>query len=157
MRIRRFRAGDEPALLRVHFTAIHEIASRDYTPEQIEAWAPEDLDAELWAQRVRGINPFVVEHDNEVVGYADVQPSGYIDQFFVSGTHARQGIGTLLMDRIHEEAQELCLVELTSDVSRTAEPFFARYGFRVVERRFPVRRGVKIPNALMSKKLKHAG
>jgi putative acetyltransferase len=50
MRIRRFRVGDESALLRVHFTAIHGLASRDYTPEQTEAWAPEALDSELWAR-----------------------------------------------------------------------------------------------------------
>jgi len=50
MRIRRFRVSDEPALLRVQFTAIRGIASRDYTPEQPKAWAPEDLDSERWAR-----------------------------------------------------------------------------------------------------------
>jgi putative acetyltransferase len=137
-------------------TAIHGIASRDYTPEQIEAWAPKDLDVERWAERVRRINPFVVEDNDEIVGYADVQPSGYIDQFFVSGDHPRRGIGRLLMDRIHEEAQKLCLIELTSDVSRTAEQFFIHYGF-VWSNDAPVRRDVTIPNALMSKMLKHTG
>jgi putative acetyltransferase len=43
--------------------------------------------------------------------------------------------------------------QLTSDVSRTAEPFFARYGFAVVERRLPEHRGVVIPNAFMQKEL----
>ncbi|WP_369825877.1 hypothetical protein [Achromobacter sp. HZ34] len=41
MRIRRFRLGDEPALFQVFHSAIHLIAARDYTPEQIEAWAPD--------------------------------------------------------------------------------------------------------------------
>ena len=57
------------------------------------------------------------------------------------------------MARIHEEAQSLGLVELTSNVSKTAEPFFALHGFHVVERRFPVRRGVTLQNALMRKSL----
>lgn len=157
MKIRRFRIGDEAALFRVFFTAIHSVARHDYTPAQIEAWAPEDFDADLWTAHIRGIDPFVVERDDKIVAYADVQKTGYIDHFFVSGTHPRQGIGKLLMDRLHEEAEKLCLVELTSDVSRTAEPFFARQGFHMVERRFPVRRGVTIPNALMSKQLKHTG
>ncbi len=39
MKIRRFRIGDEAALFRVYFSAIHDVASRDYTPEQVEAWA----------------------------------------------------------------------------------------------------------------------
>lgn len=157
MEIRRFRIGDEAALLHVYFTAIHGVASRDYTREQIEAWAPQDLEIGVWSERVRGMNPFVVERENEILGYADVQQSGYIDHFFVSGAHPRQGIGTRLMRRLHEEAEILGLVELTADVSRTAEPFFALHGFQVIERRFPVRRGVTVPNALMRKKLEHAG
>jgi putative acetyltransferase len=157
MEIRRFRLGDEAALFRVYFTAIHAVASRDYSPEQVEAWAPADLDLDLWANRVQGIRPFVVELRREIVAYADVQPDGYVDHFFVSGAHPRQGIGTRLMARIHEEARALGLTELTSDVSTTAEPFFALHGFKVIERRFPILRGVTLKNALMRKQLQHGG
>lgn len=153
MEIRRFRYGDEAALFRVFLSAIHVIASQDYTTEQIDAWAPADLNLDRWANRVREIWPFVVEIGDEVVGYADVQQDGYIDQFFVSGSHARKGIGTRLMARIHEEALSLGLTELTSDVSKTAEPFFILHGFQVVERRYPIRRGVTLQNALMRKVL----
>ena len=157
MEIRRFRPGDEAALFNVYFMAIHAVASRDYSPEQIEAWAPADLDANLWAKRIQGIQPFVAELGGEIVGYADVQPDGYVDHFFVSGAHPRQGIGTRLMARIHEEAKSLGLTELTSDVSTTAEPFFALHGFKVVERRLPVLRGVTLQNALMRKELQRSG
>lgn len=157
MKIRRFRLGDEAALFRVYFTSIHEIASLNYSSEQIDAWAPADLDMDLWANKVQGIRPFVVELGGEIVGYADVQPDGYVDHFFVSGAHPRQRIGTLLMARIHEEANSLGLSELTSDVSTTAEPFFALHGFKVVERRLPVLRGVTVQNALMRKELQRGG
>ena len=59
----------------------------------------------------------------------------------------------MLMERIHQEADTLGLVKLTSDVSRTAEPFFRHYRFWVVEKRFPVLRAVEFPNALMRKDL----
>lgn len=62
----------------------------------------------------QGEPPFVAEIDGEVVSYADVQPDGYIDQFFVSGIHGRQGIGRRLMERIHEEAMSLGVTALTS-------------------------------------------
>jgi len=154
MEIRRFKLGDETALFRVYFTAIHKVASRDYSREQVAAWAPADFDMDLWANLVQKICPFVIELDNEIVGYADIQPDGYIDHFFVSGSHPRQGIGTQLMTRIHEEAISLGLTELTSNVSKTAEPFFALHGFHVVERYFPVRRGVTLQNALMRKEFR---
>ncbi|WP_233237238.1 GNAT family N-acetyltransferase [Bordetella sp. LUAb4] len=154
MRIRRFRLGDEPALFQVFHSSIHLVAARDYTAEQIEAWAPADLDQDIWRERMRTIRPFVAElASGGIVGYADVQESGYIDHFFVSGHHPRRGIGQALMARIHEEAARLGLTELTSDVSRSAQPFYAHHGFEIVELRYPERRGVVIPNALMRKRL----
>lgn len=152
--IRRFAPGDEPALHRVFLSAIHGTASRDYTPEQIQAWAPADLDPQFWAERMRGIQPFVAEAAGSVAGYADVQADGYIDHFFVAAEAGGRGVGRLLMERIHEEGRVLQLAELTSDVSLTAEPFFAHFGFAVVERRMPVMRSVAMPNARMRKKLR---
>lgn len=153
MPIRRFRPGEEAALFEVYHSAIHLIAAKDYTEAQVQAWAPADLDPGLWAQRIQSIQPFVAEIEGVIVGYVDVQANGYIDHFFVSGHHPRQGIGSALMATIEAEAQRLGLQELTSDVSLTAQPFFARFGFDVVEHRAPVRRGVAIPNALMRRRL----
>jgi putative acetyltransferase len=151
MHIRRFEPGEEPALFDIYHSAIHLIASRDYTEEQINAWAPAVLDEELWVRRIRGINPFVAELEGILVGYADVQASGYIDHFFVSGRHPRQGIGRSLMEVLESEAKRLGVTELMSDVSRTAQPFFTRFGFQIVEQRVPVVRGIEVPNARMCK------
>jgi putative acetyltransferase len=82
-----------------------------------------------------------------------VQPSGYIDHFFVSGHHPRQGIGGKLMATIHQEARNIGITELSSDVSRTAQPFFEKFGFSVIEQRIPEIRGIVVPNALMRKVL----
>src|SRR5258706_6133508 len=108
---------------------------------------------------MRQLGPFVVEESGRIVGYADLQQlerpqhDGYIDHFFVSGDHARRGVGRLLMHRIDERAKELELRALRSDVSLTAQPFFARFGFHVVESRIVVIRGVALTNARMEKSL----
>jgi putative acetyltransferase len=151
-RVRRYEPGEEPALFDIYFTAIHLVASHDYTAEQIQAWAPRDLDPGLWKNKMREINPFVADLHGELVGYADVQSNGYIDHFFVSGKHPRRGIGSLLMKRILEQALADGVRSLTSYVSRTAQPFFAKFGFIVLEQRLPEIRGVVIPNALMSRR-----
>jgi putative acetyltransferase len=153
MNIRRFQPGEELALFEIYYSAIHLIAKNDYSEEQLNAWAPLDLDRQLWVNRINGINPFVAEIDGQPVGYADIQQNGYIDHFFVSGHYPRQGIGKALMECIHSEANCLGLTELTSNVSLTAQPFFERFGFIVVEQRKPVTRGVEMRNALMRKRL----
>lgn len=153
MRIRAFRVDDAPDLHAVFFSAIHGIAVKDYTREQVNAWAPVSVDPVLWADRMRGIAPFVVEADGKPIAYADIQPSGYIDHFFVSALFARRGVGSLLMQRLHDEAAAKGIRVLTSNVSRTAQPLFQRWEFSIVEERRPVVRGIVIPNALMKKEL----
>jgi len=149
VRIRRYQEGEEAALFDVYYSAIHLVACRNYTPEQVEAWAPRDLAPDLWRNRIRGIKPFVAELEGQLVGYADLQPNGYIDHFFVSGNHPRKGIGSELMRHLLAEAEAQGIPVLTSDVSRTAQPFYESFGFTVVEHRFPQLRGVVLPNALM--------
>jgi putative acetyltransferase len=152
--LREFRPGDEPALRAVYQSAIHEVAIRDYTQAQVDAWAPPHFDPELWARRMQGIAPFVVEQGGRIVAYADVQTSGYIDHFFVSAAANGQGIGRRLMERIHARAQELGITELTSEVSRTAQPFYKHFGFEIVDRHVKEVRGVGIEYAAMRKVLR---
>ena len=102
-------------------------------------------------ERVRGIAPFVAERDGTIVGYADVQQSGYIDHFFVAAGATRQGVGSLLMDRIHVTALSAGLKSLFSDVSVTARPFFEHWGFEVEGRQSLVVNGVSLANFRMRK------
>jgi putative acetyltransferase len=152
MHIRLFHHGDESALHAVFHSTVHGIASRDYSREQVEAWAPTEVTDELsrlWTRKLRTIRPFVVEMDSTIAAYGDIQANGYIDHFFVSASFARRGVGTFLMRFLLDKAVAENIPELSSDVSVTAQPFFARFGFRVVEHRVAVMRGVALPNALM--------
>jgi putative acetyltransferase len=152
--IRDFRIGDEMRLHEVFRSAVRGVASADYTPAQIDAWAPESIDVEAWTARIRSLRPFVVEAEGTIVAYADLQGDGYIDHFFVSGLYPRQGIGTTLMRHIVETAAARGIDTLTADVSRTAQPLFEHFGFVVVEQRTRTVRGVAVPNALMRKDMR---
>jgi putative acetyltransferase len=153
LEIRNFRAGDEAALHAVFHSAVHMTAIQSYTPLQIDAWAPHEIDMAAWSSCMQDLRPFVAEADGRIVGYADVQANGYMDHFFVAGPCARQGVGTALMNRILDAARQRAIGSLTSDVSRNAQPFFEKFGFVVVEQRMPTVRGVVVPNARMQKEL----
>ncbi len=135
-------------------SAIHEVAIRDYSQAQVDAWAPREFDPDAWATRMRRLAPFVATLDGKAVGYADVQRTGLIDHFFVTAAAGGQGVGGMLMRRLLVRAGELGLEEVNSLVSLTAEPFFAHFGFEVLERHVFDLRGVEMRNALMRKRLR---
>lgn len=156
MLIRPCAPGEELALLAIFRSSVHGLAARDYTPEQIEAWAPPEPDPALraqWIERIRTNRPWVVEVDGRLAGFADLQPSGYIDQFFVDAGFAGRGIGAALMRHLLEAARAQGITTLSAHVSLTAQPFFRGFGFVVEREQEPVVRGVALRNARMSRHL----
>lgn len=151
MRIREFIPGEEESLREVFFTSVHRLASTHYSAPQLNAWAPLEYEKAEWSARVKALRPWVAENAGVVVGYADLQASGYIDHFFVHGAHGQSGIGTQLMSHLHSIALHLGVPTLHSDVSRNAEAFFARWGFQVEQRQSVVVRGVELANSRMRK------
>ena len=153
--IRNFRSGDEAPLRAVFHASVHGLACRNYTPEQLAAWAPLEHDSATWAERMRANQPFIAHVDGgtAVAGFADLQPGGYIDMFFVAPAHAGQGVARALMAHLHTQAAQRGTTQLHADVSLTAEPFFTASGFEVEERQQVQRAGVVLHNARMVKRL----
>lgn len=157
MIIRPFRKGEEGALRQVFLSAVHGTASRDYRPDQLEAWAPVSVDPEAWAGRIRAIRPYVAEQGGVILGYADLQRDGYIDHFFVAAEAGGQGIGSALMGRLVETALEKGIPAIYSEVSLTARALFERWGFVVEAAQTVVKRGVTLENFKMRRPMPLAG
>ena len=83
MLIRDYQPLDAEATLDVFRHAIRVTASRDYSPEQIAAWAPGDTNITRWAARRAAARTVVATLDDRVVGFTDLDDRGYIDMMFV--------------------------------------------------------------------------
>ncbi|MGY0558507.1 MULTISPECIES: GNAT family N-acetyltransferase [unclassified Lysobacter] len=153
MLIRDFIPGEEMELRRVFMSSVHTLACDFYTKEQLDAWAPAAYDQQKWISKITALRPFVATIEGRVVGYADLQASGYIDHFFVSGDSSGRGIGSALIQHVHEVAAERELSQLSALVSLSAEGFFTKHGFLVDERQTVVVTGIPIANSRMSKAL----
>jgi len=129
--IRPFKDGDEQATWDVFYSSIHQVCVKDYSPEQIEAWAPASLDPAVWQSKVQSLKPNIATIDGKVVGYADCQASGLIDHFYVNGDYQAQGVGQMLMQTILNSVDDY--KTLFSEVSHTAKPFFQQHGFKVLK------------------------
>jgi putative acetyltransferase len=151
--IRNYREGEERALWDLFFQTIRTVNRGDYSAAQVKAWAPDDWDPERWKTRIAGINPFVCLHGDQIVGYADLQPSGLIDHFYVHHEWQRRGVGRALFETIEDNARALGLGELHADVSITARPFFESRGFYVAKEQVVDARGVEMTNFHMRKEL----
>ena len=151
--IRKYQAGDELAIGRIYYDAVHQLTCDDYSEEQRNAWAtPIESDpdwAEKWRKRCELKQPWVAVVDDTVAGFIEFEADGHIDCTYVSPDHAGKGHMSAFMKRIFEEARQANLIRLYAEVSITARPFFERHGFRVVRENPHQVRGVPSLNYIM--------
>jgi putative acetyltransferase len=133
--------------------SVHEIASRDYSPRQLYAWAPAFLDREAWARHMETGGVFVYERNDQIAGFARIDATGCLDLLYVHPDVQRQGVARALFDRVTSWAVSRGICHLHSDVSITARPFFESVGFRVVREQIVERRGLSLQNFRMEKDL----
>jgi putative acetyltransferase len=131
--VRKYKQGDELELWLLKVKTIKRVKTKDYSKEQISAWAPDAYNEEKWLKRIQDMNPFIAQIAGKIVGFADVQNDGYIDHFFCHNAYQGQGIGKELMRHLINKSKEQALPLIYSHVSITARPFFEIFGFRVVK------------------------
>ncbi len=95
----------------------------------------------------------VAEENNKITGFCTLENGNYIDLFYVHKDHLRQGIGYKLYVEIEKEARRQKQAELTSNVSKTARPFFEKMKFKVIEQQTVNLKGVELNNYKMTKVL----
>ena len=151
--VRSYKPKDLAAVLAVFHRSVHQIASRDYTAEQICAWAPDAPDVEAWAQRLTRQAAFVCEIGGEIAGFGSVEPDGHLDLLYVHPGTVRRGVARALLARIVEWCQARDVASLFTEASVTARPFFENCGFRVIEQQEVQLRGIAMANLRMSRAL----
>ncbi|PQJ44328.1 GNAT family N-acetyltransferase [Vibrio campbellii] len=151
--IRDFQEEDAPILWALFFNTVRNVNRRDYTEQQVKAWAQEGFDSQLWLNKMISIQPFVAELNSVIVGYSDVQPSGLVDHFFCHHEYQGQGVGRVLMTHVIKQAEAKGLDRIYSEVSITARPFYEHMGFTVVNEQQIEVRGATLTNYVMERHL----
>ncbi|WP_131782883.1 GNAT family N-acetyltransferase [Legionella gresilensis] len=152
--VRPYQEVDAPALAAIYYNTIHQVNSRDYSPEQINAWAPvSSLQAERWNPKWKRIVPLVAILHDKIVGFAEFEATGHIDCFYVHHSYQGHGAGKALMREIENKAKQEQIPRLYAEVSITAKPFFEKCGFVVVKEQQVLIRGYELTNYKMEKRL----
>ena len=85
-----------------------------------------------------------VEND-VIVGFGDIDKTGYLDRLFVHKDNQRKGIATAICNQLEQFVEG----NITTHASITARPFFEKRGYKVVMEQQAERRGVFLTNYVM--------
>lgn len=151
MELRKYVPADCTELARLFFDTVHAVNAKDYTKEQLDAWASGQVDLIAWNQSFLAHNTIIAEADGVIAGFGDMDSTGYLDRLYVHKDYQRRGVAAAICDALEAElynASQLCF---TTHASITARPFFEVRGYRVIRRQVVQRQGILLTNYVMEK------
>ncbi|MCI8488045.1 MAG: GNAT family N-acetyltransferase [Clostridia bacterium] len=141
MKIREYADADFEAVARIFYDTIHAVNAKDYSREQLFAWA-NNVDS-LKRRREDLLSQFtlIAETEGETVGFGSMDKSGCLDLLYVHKDFQRQGIATALCDEL-----EKGFTVIKTYASVTAKPFFEKRGYKTIKEQEVERLGIKLKN-----------
>lgn len=157
MKIIRFKETDTEEIISLFYATVHSVNLKDYSQAELDAWAPrgeKESKTKSWKESLDQNITFVAKVNDKVVGFSDLTHNGHLDRLYVHKDYQGQGIATALVDMLESEAKKLNLLEIDTEASITAKPFFEHRGYKIVCSQTIERKGVKLINFKMIKNIK---
>lgn len=148
MIIREYQTEDCRELADLFYHTVHTVNAKDYTKEQLAAWATGRVDLDKWNQSFLKHYSLVAVRDKIIAGFGDIDKSGYLDRLYVHKDYQGEGIATAICDQL----EQAVLGKIVTHASITARPFFEKRGYRVVREQQIEREGVFLTNFVMEKR-----
>ena len=158
MEFREATTDDATVMTSIQQEALRERAAGEYSTRQLEYMTDEKSDSPLvppeWVE-MDDRQYVIVERDGNPIGYGGIDTAeGILLATFVEPSASGHGIGSAIVERLHEITREHGHGELRTYASLNAVEFYERLGYTVDERtKVGEEEGPAIPSALMSTSL----
>ena len=149
MLLREYQASDCKEITELFYNTVHTVNAKDYTEAQLDVWATGQVDLEKWNQSLQEHYSIVAIENEIIVGFGDIDKTGYLDRLFVHADYQGKGIATAICDQLEHAVHG----EITTHASITAKPFFEKRGYKVVEEQQVEKQGIFLTNFRMEKQM----
>lgn len=148
--IREYQSTDIMEITQLFYDTVHTVNANDYSNEQLDVWVSKDIDRAIWDSSLLSHYSYVAEMDNIIVGFGDIDKTGYLDRLYVHKDYQNLGIGTAICNRLESNIENNII---SVHASITAKPFFEKRGYTVIREQQVKRKGIFLKNYLMQKTL----
>ena len=151
MKLRLYKSEDCKEIVELFYNTVHSINKKDYSKEQLHAWAPQDIHITLWDRSLLEHYSIVCEKEGRIIGFGDLDKSGYLDRLYVHKDYQGCGVATTIVNELEHYAKKNNVEKMLTDASITARPFFEKRGYEVIKEQEVERRGQLLTNFKMVK------
>ena len=146
--VKKYESRFLPDMARLFYDTVHTVSRADYTRRQLDAWADGRPDLDRWDRSFSRHDSLLVFDGERLVGFGDMDDTGYLDRLYVHRCYQRQGIATLICRTLENQSG---LDSFSVHRSLTARPFFEKMGYKAVKSQQVTRHGIQLTNFIMIK------
>ena len=123
MHIRDYKPSDCKEIAELFCNTVHSINSIDYSTEQLDVWASGKVNLQEWNDSFIEHYTLVSVENDTLLGFGDIDSTGYLDRLFVHKDYQGRGIASALLEAL-EKSVDGNLV--TVHASKTAKAFLSK-------------------------------
>lgn len=151
MILREYQPSDCKELVELFYNTVHIVNAKDYTKdytkEQLDVWATGKIDLEMWNQSFQEHYSIVAVDDDIIVGFGDIDKTGYLDRLYVHKDHQGKGVAATICEKLEQAVPG----RVITHASITATKFFEKRGYQVIKEQQVERQGIFLTNFVMEK------
>ena len=98
MFLREYNTSDCEYLAKLFYQTVHYVNAKDYTKEQLDAWATGNVNLNEWDKSFLEHFTLVAIKNEFIVGFGDIDKAGYLDRLYVHKDYQKQGIASSICD-----------------------------------------------------------
>jgi N-acetylglutamate synthase-like GNAT family acetyltransferase len=138
--MRKFRPADLNAVKKLIYNTIDVCYPAVYCPEAIKYTKNYHSSENILKGAKKGYT-VVLERGNRIAAVGAIIKNGYITRVFVNPKFHKQGLGKLIMAKLHTKALSAGIKTVKLDSTLTAKKFYDSLGYKTIKKTF-----VKVEN-----------
>ena len=149
--LRKYKQQDCEEMAQLFYDTVHTVNVKDYEKKQLDVWATGTVDLEGWNESFLAHDTVVAVDNDRIVGFGDMDETGYLDRLYVHKDYQGKKIATLILAELEKKVKPCKIITYASI---TAKPFFENRGYEVVKENVVIRNNVYLSNYIMEKNCK---
>ena len=134
MNVKQITKKDQLDLKKLYFDSIISIDEKIYTKEQKRAWASQAWENKSFEQTINEGKGWLIDNNAKLTAFAIRYPADRVALLYCKGDSQRKGFGTILLNKLENEAKHEGIPSLSTEASLISYKLFLRNNWEIIRK-----------------------
>ena len=134
MNLKQITKKDQLDLKKLYFDSIASVDEKVYSLEQKRAWASQAWDNKNFNLSLQQGNGWLISEKEKIIAFASRYPNNRIALLYCKGNLQRRGYGTILIQKLEEEAIKEGITCLSTEASLISYKLFLKNNWEIIRK-----------------------